>query len=92
MNNSDTNYYMNCYYTCDGCYGYGDEEDSNCKSCKNGMYHDYKNSNNCVESCKTYLYAIESTKECGNCKDDSNKVKLKMQNKPITNNIPKICK
>ena len=77
LNNSDTNYYMNCYYTCDGCYGYGDEEDSNCKSCKNGMYHDYKNSNNCVESCKTYLYAIESTKECGNCKDDSNKVKLK---------------
>ena len=77
MNDSDYNYLLDCYYTCDGCDQYGDDEVNNCTKCKSTAYQDYQ-SDNCVEQCGAHLYADEQNKQCLNCADIG---LLKLENK-----------
>ena len=52
----DQYFYKPCYFTCQNCFGYGNENDNKCSQCKNGFYFNvYENNSNCYKACD-FLY------------------------------------
>ena len=80
--------FYECYHTCKNCYGFGDENNNNCISCKlNYLFKtDFENDSNCYENC-TYYYYFESnrTHKCTDNKECPDKYKLiKEKNKCVS--------
>ena len=50
--------YKRCYETCETCFGFGDFNNNNCSSCKEGYLFkpEIEHSKNCVEKCKYYYF------------------------------------
>ena len=63
------NYYQNCYFTCNNCYGFGNEINHNCSECiSNNTFLDESGFQlNCYENCLNYNFDKKSYKyECSN--------------------------
>ena len=56
--NADLQAYEHCYESCETCFGYGDINNNNCSSCKEGFifYPEIINTKNCIKKCKYYYY------------------------------------
>ena len=61
------NYYQNCYFTCNNCYGFGNEINHNCSECtpNNVFLDESKFQLNCYEDCLNYNFDTKTNKyEC----------------------------
>ena len=56
--NKDLRAFERCYKSCETCFGYGDMNNNNCSSCKEGYIYKpgIANTKNCVKKCKYYYY------------------------------------
>ena len=78
--NKDLQVFERCYESCETCFGYGDTNNNNCSSCKEGYIFkpEISNTKNCVEKCKYYYYfsldGIYSCTENYYCPNEANLV------------------
>ena len=94
----DINIYRPCYFSCNNCYGEGNENNHNCESCKihYKVIPEMNNENNCYKDCDYYYFIDDSGNyQCtteDSCPDEKNK-KIESKKKCIdncTNEIPYI--
>ena len=63
--NKELNIFQKCYKTCETCFGYGDINNNNCSSCKEGfIFKPEIKGTNCVEKCKYYYYTLTGDYLC----------------------------
>ena len=86
----DINIYKPCYFSCNNCYGEGNDNNHNCESCKINykVIPEMNNEKNCYKDCYYYYFIdISGNYQCtteDSCPDDKNK-KIEVKKECVDN-------